>query len=221
MPIDKERTIQCYDTFAPLYSFFRKITHKSDTEIMPFVLDTLDPGEDEVVLDAGTGPGIYAIKMAERVPDAKIYGVDLSPTFLKLAKKNALEAGISHIEFIQGDIENLPFGDNRFDKLVCGGAMEAVPDKERAARELYRVLKPGKTAVFIEPDRGKDLRDRAFLLFLYGLGLINPRLRGFTAKDIPKYYFNRDSFYSLFKSAGFTTVEIVKRAGSFCAVCMK
>ena len=221
MPIDKERTIQCYDAFAPLYSFFRKITHKSDTEIMPFVLDTLDPGEGEVVLDAGTGPGIYAIKMAERVPDAKIYGVDLSPTFLKLAKKNALEAGINHIEFVHGDIENLPFEDNRFDKLVCGGAMGAVPNKERAARELYRVLKPGKTAVFIEPDRGQDIRDRAFLFFLYGLGLINPKLRGFTAKDIPKYYFNRESFHTLFANAGFATVEIFKRAGSFCAVCLK
>ena len=222
MPIDKERTIDCYNTLAPLYSYFRKITHRYDNEIMPFVLDALDPGDGEAVLDAGTGPGIYAIKIAERAERADIYGIDLSPKFLELARKNALEAGFNgRIKFMAADLEDLPFGKDRFDKLVCAGAMEAVPDKERAAGELYRVLKRGGLAVIIEPNRGKSIRDRAYLFMLYGLGLINPKLRGFSAKDIPKYYFNQDSFYNLFKGVGFRAVRIFERAGSFCGVCLK
>lgn len=222
MPIDKERTIDCYNTLAPLYSYFRKITHRYDNEIMPFVLDALDPGDGEAVLDAGTGPGIYAIKIAGRVGNADVCGVDLSPKFLELAKRNACEAGLKgKINFVEADLEDLPFNDGRFDKLVCAGAMEAVPDKERAAGELYRVLKRGGLAVIIEPNRGKSIRDRAYLFMLYGLGLINPKLRGFSAKDIPKYYFNQDSFYNLFKGVGFRAVRIFERAGSFCGVCLK
>ncbi|MBE0447896.1 MAG: methyltransferase domain-containing protein [Actinobacteria bacterium] len=221
MPIDKERTIRCYDVVAPLYSFFRKITHKSDNEIMPFVLNILDPGDEDAVLDAGTGPGIYAIKIAEITENARIYGVDLSPNFLRLAEQNARDAGLDRIEFLEGDLENLPFNNGYFDKLICAGAMSAVPNRERAASELYRVLKRGGRAVITEPNKGKDIRDRAFLLLLYGLGVFNPNLRGFSTKDISRYYLNRDSLYSLLKRAGFETVRMVERAGSMCAVCFK
>ncbi|HZD60418.1 MAG TPA: methyltransferase domain-containing protein [Anaerolineae bacterium] len=221
MPINKEGTIHCYNAVAPLYSFFRKITHKSDNEIMPFVLNVLDPADGDTVLDAGTGPGIYAIKIAEKARDARIHGVDLSPNFLKLAERNAREAGFDHIEFAQGDLESLPFDDGHFDKLVCAGVISAVPDREKAAREIYRVVKHGGRALITEPNKGRDIRDRAFLLLLYIMGAINPKLRGFSAKDISRYYFNQDSFYSLFKKAGFDAVRVVERAGSMCAVCFK
>jgi len=221
MSIDKEGTIHCYDTVAPLYSFFRKKTHKSDNEIMPFVLDMLDLNEGETVLDAGTGPGIYAIKIAQKARNADIHGVDLSPAFLKLARKNAVEAGLSHIKFSRGDLENLPFVDSHFDKLVCAGVVSAVPDKERAAREIHRVLKNGGRAIVTEPNKGRNVRDRAFLYLLYGLGLVNPKLRGFCVEDMQQYYFSRESLYDLFKSAGFGTVRVFERAGSFCAVCLK
>lgn len=121
MPINKEGTIHCYNTVAPLYSFFRNKTYKSDNEIMPFVLDMLDLNEDETVLDAGTGPGIYAIKIAQKAKNADIHGIDLSPAFLKLARKNAQEAGLNRIKFSRGDLENLPFVDSHFDKLVAQG----------------------------------------------------------------------------------------------------
>lgn len=221
VPIDKNKTIQCYNAVAPLYSFFRKITHRSDDAIMPFMLEAIDPQDGEMVLDAGTGPGIYAIKIAERAKNAKVYGVDLSPNFLRLAKNNAHEAGLDRISFMRGDLENLPFSDSQFDKLVCAGVVSAVPDRERAAREIYRVVKQGGRAVISEPNKGKDLRDRAFLLLLYGLGTINPKLRGFAANDISRYYFSRESLHDLFKNAGFKTVKIIARAGSICAVCFK
>lgn len=222
MPIDKERTINCYNTMAPIYSFFRKFTYRSDDVFASFVLNVLDPQDGDAILDAGTGPGVYAITIAQKTNNAKVYGVDLSPKFLDIAKKNADEAGLNgQIRFMKGDLENLPFDDHHFDKLVCAGAIEAVPDREKAAAELYRVLKPGGRAVIIEPDRGKNIRDRAFLFLLYYLGVISPKMRGFSAEDIPKYYFSRDSFSGLFTRAGFKTVKISEQAGSFCAVCLK
>ncbi|MCL6472968.1 MAG: methyltransferase domain-containing protein [Firmicutes bacterium] len=222
MPIDKERTINCYNAMAPIYSFFRKFTYHSGNVFASFVLDALDPQDGDVVLDAGTGPGIYAITIAQRTNNAKVYGVDLSPKFLDIAKKNADEAGLNgQISFVEGDLENLPFDNHHFNKLVCAGAIEAVPDRKKAAGELYRVLKPGGRAVVIEPDSGKNIRDRAFLFLLYCLGVISPNMRGFSAEDMPKYYFNRDSFSDLFTQAGFKTVKISEQAGSFCAVCLK
>lgn len=221
MPINKEKTIQCYDAVAPLYSFFRKITHRSDNEIMPFMLNVLDPGDGEAVLDAGTGPGIYAIKIAEKARNADVYGVDLSPTFLKLAEQNAREARIGHIKFRQGDLEGLPFVDGHFDKLICAGVISAVPNKEKAAKEIFRVLKEGGRAVISEPNKGKDIRDRAFLLLLYGLGIFSPKMRGFSAQDISRYYFSQESFHELFADAGFRSVKVVSRAGSLCAICSK
>jgi len=221
MPIDKERTIRCYDTVAPLYSFFRKKTHVSDNEIMPFVLDVLAISDGDTVLDAGTGPGIYAIKIAEMADNIKVHGVDLSTKFIELARSNAGKAGLDRVEFSQGDLENLPFDNGHFDKLVCAGVISAVPDKEKAAREIYRVLKRGGRAVVTEPNKGRNIRDRAFLLLLYGLGVINPRLRGFNGADLSRYYFNQDSFYILFRSAGFKMVRVYERAGSICAVCFK
>lgn len=221
MPISKEGTVQVYNAVAPFYSFFRKKTHKIDDEIMPFVLDVIKPQDNDTILDAGTGPGIYAIKMAERARGADIYGVDLSDTFLNLAKKNASEMGYNHIKFFEGDLESLPFSEDNFDKLICAGVISAVPDRERAARELHRVLKPGGKAVITEPNKGVKPQDRWFLFLLYAMGFLNPKLRGFTAEDMQRYYFNRDSFYALFDQAGFRNVSIFERGGSLCAVCTK
>jgi len=221
MPIDKEGTINAYDAFAPFYSFFRKFTHRLDNQIMPFILDTIDPRDGDAVLDAGTGPGVYAIRIAERARGAEVYGVDISPRFLKIAWQNAQAAGLPQIKFVEGDLENLPFGDSKFDKLICAGAMEAVPDKERAASELYRVLKPGGCAIFVEPNKGKSIRDKLFLIALYTMGMFNRGQGGFGIKDMPGYYFSKESFYSLFIGVGFCRVNIIERAGSMCAVCSK
>ena len=221
MTIDKEATIKCYDALAPFYTFFRAKTLRSDREIMPFVLKALMPADGERVLDAGTGPGVYAIKIAGQARNADIHAVDLSPAFLKIARANARKAGCGHIRFDQGDIENLPFEADRFDKLVCAGALEAVPNREKAAREFHRVLKPGGTAVIIEPDQGRNIRDRAFLFLLYGIGLIRPKMRGFGVTDIKRYYLSKHDFRALFAGSGFSRVELYDRRGSICAVCVK
>jgi ubiquinone/menaquinone biosynthesis C-methylase UbiE len=221
MTINKEATIKCYDALAPLYTFFRAKTIKTDNEIMPFVLETLRPADGDRVLDAGTGPGVYAIRIAGQARNADVHGIDLSPAFIKIARANARKAGCEHIRFDRGDIEKLPFEADRFDKLICAGALEAVPNREQAAREFYRVLKPGGTAVIIEPDQGRNMHDRAFLFLLYGIGLIRPKMRGFGAADIKRYYLNKHDFRMLFDGAGFSRVELYDRRGSICAVCVK
>jgi ubiquinone/menaquinone biosynthesis C-methylase UbiE len=221
MPIDKEKTIRSYDIVAPFYDFFRKRTQRWDREIMPFVLETLQPRSGESILDAGTGPGIYAIKIAKLCPESKVTGVDLSTKFLEIARKNAKESGVANIEFKLGDLEKLPFRDCSFDKLVCAGVISAVPNRKTAAKELYRVLKPGGLAIITEPDQGKNIYDKAFLALLYILGLFSPKLRGFEADDFSQYYFDKPSFYALFHTAGFSEIKIEHRRGSLCATCRK
>jgi ubiquinone/menaquinone biosynthesis C-methylase UbiE len=221
MPIDKEKTIRSYDIVAPFYDFFRKRTHRWDREIMPFVLETLKPQSGEWILDAGTGPGIYAIQIAKLCPESKVTGVDLSVKFLEIARKNAEESGVANVEFKRGDLEELPFANHSFDKLVCAGVISAVPNRKTAAKELYRVLKPGGLAIITEPNQGKNIYDKAFLALLYILGLFSPKLKGFEAGDFNKYYFDEPSFHSLFHTVGFSEIKIEHRRGSLCAICRK
>ena len=105
------------------------------------VLDRIDlrPGLDLVDVGTGTG-GNIAIPAAQR--GANVVGVDIAPELFERARRRAAEAGV-HIEWVEGDAQELPFADESFDRVVSTfGAMFA-PDHERAAAELVRVCRPG------------------------------------------------------------------------------
>lgn len=220
MPIDKEATVAWYNAAAPLYSFFRNLTKKFDRDVMPYAIERLSLSPSDIVLDAGTGPGTYAIEIA-RLCGSKVVGVDISPKFVSLAEKNAAAAGVCGITFVQGDLEKLPFADGSFSKVVCGGALQAVADRERAARELYRVLAPGGRAVIVEPHKRRSVNDRLFLILMYLTGLAHRRLRAISLEQLNDHFFEEDSLARLLEGAGFSEVEIAVRAGAMCAVCEK
>jgi SAM-dependent methyltransferase len=105
------------------------------------VLDRIDvcPGLDLVDVGTGTG-GNVAIPAALR--GAKVVGLDVAPELFESARRRAAEAGVE-IEWVEGDAQDLPFEDERFDRVVSTfGAMFA-PDHERAAGELVRVCRTG------------------------------------------------------------------------------
>jgi SAM-dependent methyltransferase len=111
----------------------------------PTALAALEPGE--VVLDLGSGGGIDVILSARRVgPAGKAYGLDMTDEMLAVARENqrkAAEAGITNIEFLKGDIENVPLPDNSVDVIISNCVINLSPDKPRVLREAFRVLKPG------------------------------------------------------------------------------
>jgi SAM-dependent methyltransferase len=108
----------------------------------PTALIELKPGE--VVLDLGSGGGIDVLLSARRVgPAGKAYGLDMTDDMLALAHENQRQAGVENVEFMKGEIENIPLPDNSVDVVISNCVINLSADKSRVLREAFRVLKPG------------------------------------------------------------------------------
>jgi arsenite methyltransferase len=108
----------------------------------PTALAQLNPGE--VVLDLGSGGGIDVLLSAKRVgPTGKAYGLDMTDEMLALANENKRRAGAENVEFLKGEIENIPLPDNSVDVIISNCVINLSADKDRVLREAFRVLKPG------------------------------------------------------------------------------
>src|SRR5687768_5022858 len=108
----------------------------------PTALAELAPGE--VVLDLGSGGGIDVLLSARRVgPTGKAYGLDMTNDMLALARRNAAEAGVTNVEFLEGEIERIPLPDASVDVVISNCVINLSGDKRRVLAEAFRVLKPG------------------------------------------------------------------------------
>lgn len=100
--------------------------------------------EGETVLDLGSGGGIDVLLSARRVgPSGKAYGLDMTDDMLALAEKNKRKSGLTNVEFLKGEIENVPLPDNSVDVIISNCVINLSGDKDRVMREAFRVLKPG------------------------------------------------------------------------------
>lgn len=108
----------------------------------PTALAELKPGE--TVLDLGSGGGIDVLLSARRVgPSGKAYGLDMTDEMLALAGENQRKAGVENVEFLKGEIENIPLPDHSVDVIVSNCVINLSGDKDRVLAEAFRVLKPG------------------------------------------------------------------------------
>ncbi len=108
----------------------------------PTALAQLKPGE--VVLDLGSGGGIDVLLSAKRVgPAGKAYGLDMTDEMLALANRNKQKAGAENVEFLKGEIEQIPLPDNSVDVIISNCVINLSAQKDRVLREAFRVLKPG------------------------------------------------------------------------------
>ncbi len=108
----------------------------------PTALAELKPGE--TVLDLGSGGGIDVLLSAKRVgPAGKAYGLDMTDEMLALANENKRKAGAENVEFLKGEIENIPLPDNSVDVIISNCVINLSGNKDRVISEAFRVLKPG------------------------------------------------------------------------------
>src|SRR5262249_2188470 len=108
----------------------------------PTALAELHPGE--TVLDLGSGGGIDVLLSAKRVgPAGKAYGLDMTDEILGLANGNKRKAGAENVEFLKGEIENIPLPDDSVDVIISNCVINLSANKSRVLREAFRVLKPG------------------------------------------------------------------------------
>src|SRR5512141_107798 len=108
----------------------------------PTALAELKNGE--TVLDLGSGGGIDVILSARRVgPTGKAFGLDMSDQMLAVAEENKRKSGLTNVEFLRGEIENIPLPDNSVDVIISNCVINLSGDKDRVLKEAFRVLKPG------------------------------------------------------------------------------
>lgn len=108
----------------------------------PTALAQLNPGD--TVLDLGSGGGIDVLLSAKRVgPTGKAYGLDMTDDMLALARENQRKSGASNVEFLKGEIENIPLPENSVDVVISNCVINLSADKDRVLRETFRVLRPG------------------------------------------------------------------------------
>jgi arsenite methyltransferase len=108
----------------------------------PTALAQLNPGE--TVLDLGSGGGIDVLLSARRVgPTGKAYGLDMTDEMLALARENQRKAGLDNVEFLKGEIENIPLPDGSVDVIISNCVINLSADKDRVLSEAMRVLRPG------------------------------------------------------------------------------
>jgi arsenite methyltransferase len=108
----------------------------------PWTLGRLEQGER--VLDLGCGAGTDTLIAAQMVgPEGRVLGIDMTPEMLAKARAAARQMAVENVEFVEGEVERLPFGNESFDVVISNGVIDLIPDKDGVFAEIHRVLVPG------------------------------------------------------------------------------
>jgi ubiquinone/menaquinone biosynthesis C-methylase UbiE len=114
------------------------------------VFKQLAAAANQKILDIGCGDGIWTNQLATS-SGAKITGLDYSAHDLKIAKKRAAQMKITNINYLKGDAQQMPFRKNTYDKVFSISTLEHIKNDAKTFKEMYRVLKPGGTAIISVP----------------------------------------------------------------------
>ncbi len=154
--------------------------------------------EGDVVIDLGSGAGNDAfVARSVTGPSGKVIGVDFTEKMIAKARANAEKLGFNNVEFRYGDIENMPLSENTADVVVSDCVLNLVPDKERAFRETFRILKPGGhfsvSDIVLKGELPEGLRSSAEMY----AGCVSGAIQ-------------KDDYLKAVKDAGFTSLKIQK-----------
>ena len=126
----------------------------------PFLFRTLMRGEK--VVDAGSGGGFDSFIAAHQVDfEGRVIGIDMLPEMLEKSRETAKCMGLSHVEFLEGLLEEMPIEDGWADIVLSNGVINLCADKKLVFGELWRVLRPGGRLQFGDIANGKPVPESA------------------------------------------------------------
>ncbi len=188
----------------------------------PTALASLAPGE--TVLDLGSGGGIDVLLSAQRVgPTGKAYGLDMTDEMLALARENKRKSGMTNVEFLRGEIENIPLPSETVDVIISNCVINLSADKGQVIREAHRVLNPGGRFAVSDVVLRGELPEPVLKSVGLWTGCVSGALHedeyrrlliaaGFTDVSIePTRVYSNDDVKALLDSAGLTDDGLVER----------
>jgi len=191
-----------------LAKWYAGLTRKSLAQFQALarrVAGQVPPGSR--VLEVAPGPGFFAVELA-RLGDYHVVGLDISRTFVDIARRNAAEAQVD-VDFREGNASNMPFENDSFDFLLCRAAFKNFSEPLAALCEMHRVLKPGGKALIIDLRRDATRESIAKAVDGMGLGAVNRLITKLTFRFmLLKRAYTKGEFESLLAQTGFRTVEI-------------
>ena len=154
--------------------------------------------EGDVVVDLGSGAGNDAfVARSVTGPQGKVIGIDFTEKMIAKARANAEKLGYENVQFRYGDIEEIPVDDNVADVVVSNCVLNLVPDKEKAFKETYRILKPGGhfsvSDIVLKGELPESVRQSAELY----AGCVSGAIQ-------------MDEYLNIVKAAGFTSLQVQK-----------
>jgi ubiquinone/menaquinone biosynthesis C-methylase UbiE len=159
------------------------------------------------VLEVAPGPGYFAIELA-KLGDYQITGLDISQTFVEIARANAAKAGV-RVDFRQGNASGMPFSDETFDFLLCRAAFKNFSEPVRALEEMHRVLKPRGQALIIDLRRDTTVESISQTVDDMHVGAVNGIITKLTFRFmLLKCAYTKREFEELISNTKFDGVEI-------------
>ncbi len=159
------------------------------------------------VLEIAPGPGYFSIELA-KLGSYQITGLDISKTFVEIARRNAAEAGLK-IDFREGNASAMPFPENMFDFTFCQAAFKNFSEPVKAIAEMHRVLRPGGLSVISDLRRDASADEIEREIQGMGLGPINRFMVRWTFRNmLLKNAYNADEIRSMVAQTPFGKCEI-------------
>jgi ubiquinone/menaquinone biosynthesis C-methylase UbiE len=159
------------------------------------------------VLEIAPGPGYFCIELA-KLGNYQITGLDISKSFVEIARKNAAEAGLK-IDFQEGNASAMPFEDNTFDFTFCQAAFKNFSEPVKAIAEMYRVLRPGGLSILSDLRRDASAEDIEREIQGMGLGRINQMVVRWTFRNmLLKSAYSADEMKSMVARTPFSQYKI-------------
>jgi demethylmenaquinone methyltransferase/2-methoxy-6-polyprenyl-1,4-benzoquinol methylase len=201
----KHQVAKMFDNISHRYDFLNHFLSLGvDKGWRKKAVQLLRPLQPKVILDVATGTGDFAIQLLRINPD-KVTGVDISEGMLHVGRKKIARNGLNgKIELINGDSENLPFEDNKFDAVTVGFGVRNFEDVNKGLREILRVLRPGGMLVVLEFSRPRRFPFKQVYNFYFKF--ILPKLGRVISHDKAAYTYLPESVEAFPDGADFLAI---------------
>jgi len=208
----KEQIRDMFDRIAPVYDRANHLfSFQIDKSWRKGAIRSLHKKKPHLILDVATGTGDFALEAAAKLGTAKVTGIDISEGMMNLAREKAKKRKLEEkVEFIKGEVENMPFPDNSFDAVTVAFGVRNFASLAQGLREIHRVLKKDGQVVILELSNPKNPLISTFYN-LYFRKFV-PWCGSLISKDSEAYrYLNRsveafperEEFIGMMKEAGF------------------